>query len=179
MQLLARKLGALILGAIAGCAQAPSFDEEVFSGSGQTYLDPGSPEAGIVAPDAALGGLFGNEPELLGGFDASVFDAGLRAPKAADSAVASAFEAGPDASVAPEAGVADASAVAQAADGGVAADAGLRLGDAGGATAARDAASCSPLTCSNNCLLFPRCCNEDNECACLDPGTRQCSLPSL
>lgn len=37
---------------------------------------------------------------------------------------------------------------------------------------------CSPLTCNNNCLLLPRCCNDNNECACLAPfGT--CSLPSL
>jgi hypothetical protein len=177
MQMLARKVATLIVGTIAGCAQAPSFDEGVFPGLGQTYLDAGSPEASMVALDAAFGGLFGNEPELLSGFDASGFDAGLRAPSAADSALASTFEAGgPDADIVPEASDADASAVA---DSGVAADADLRPSDASSATAARDAATCSPLTCNNNCLLFPRCCNEENECACLDPGTRQCSLSSL
>lgn len=179
MQMLARKLAALLLGSIAGCALAPSFDEEVFPGLGQTHFDAGAPEASIVALDAALGGLFGDEPELLSGFDASSVDAGLRAASAADSAVASMVEAGPDVRVMPEAGGADASAVAQAADSGVAVDAGPRLGDAGGATAVRDGATCSALTCNNNCLLLPRCCNEADECACLDPGTRQCSLPSL
>lgn len=179
MQMPARKLVGLILGAIAGCAQAPSFDEEVFSGSGQTDLGFGLPEASIVTLDANLGGLFGNEPELLGGIDATILDDGLRAPSAADGALASAFEAVADAGVLPEAGDADASAIAEAADSGAPADAGLHLGDAGGGTVARDAATCSPFTCNNNCLLFPRCCNEQNECACLDPGTRECSLSSL
>lgn len=61
---------------------------------------------------------------------------------------------------------------------------GAGASDAGsqGVGPARDAApasACNPLTCTNNCALFSRCCNADGECACQDPVIRMCTLPSL
>jgi hypothetical protein len=55
-------------------------------------------------------------------------------------------------------------------------DAGSARQDA--STTPVSAPMCNPLKCNNNCALLPRCCNEQNECACRSLfGT--CSLPSL
>jgi hypothetical protein len=40
-------------------------------------------------------------------------------------------------------------------------------------------AMCNPATCNNECLLLERCCDANNQCACLTPLSRQCTLPSL
>jgi hypothetical protein len=58
-------------------------------------------------------------------------------------------------------------------------DAGSRQTDSGVATTSDSGALCSPVRCNNRCALLMRCCNSSNQCACLDPGSRMCTLPSL
>lgn len=46
-------------------------------------------------------------------------------------------------------------------------------------TAPVSAPMCVVEQCTNNCLLLPRCCNEQNQCACYSVLRRSCSLSSL
>jgi hypothetical protein len=168
--MLARKIAGLTLVAFAGCAQAPSLDEEAFSigGSGE---DAAAPDGGGL--DAGPGGL-----DSDAGFDAGS-QAGGGTAGASDGGGVGGFDAG--------LGAADSGS-----------EAGARPADAGDAAPGRDSAAggttdsgpgapdtggggatCNPATCNNNCLLLERCCNENNECACLTPLTQECTLESL
>lgn len=193
MQMPAHALAALASVVIAGCAQAPGFDQGLFDGVEPVFVDAGPFEAGIVPLDADLGGVLG--PQVLGSIDASggatggggTRETGGSAPSVADAATSGASDAA-IASGEPDAGGSEVETLvpttttdAAGAESGTEAVADAGPADASSGATARDAAaaSCSPQLCRNNCLALPRCCNNDNECACFDPGTRQCRLPSL
>jgi hypothetical protein len=192
MQMPARELAALASVVIAGCAQAPGFDQGLFDGIEPVFFDAGTFDAGIVPLDADLGVVLG--PHVLGSIDASggatgggTHETGGPAPSVADAATSGASDAAAVSGEADAGGsevetlVPITTTDAAGAESGTRAVADAGPADASSGATARDAAavSCSPQLCRNNCLALPRCCNDDNECACFDPGTRQCSLPSL
>jgi hypothetical protein len=192
MQMPARELAALASVVIAGCAQAPAFDEGLFDGIEPVLFDAGQFDAGAVPLDADLGGVLG--PQVLGSIDASggtsgggTRETGVPAPSIADAATSGASDAATVSGEADAGGsevdnlVPITTTDAAGAESGTQAVANAGAADASSGTTARDAAAalCSAQRCRNNCLALPRCCNDDNECACFDPGTRQCSLPSL
>jgi hypothetical protein len=192
MQMPARQLAALASVVSGGCAQAPSFDEGLFDGIEPVYFDAGPLDAGSVPLDADLGGML--EPQVLGAIDASggatgggTHETGWSAPSLADAATTGASDAA-IVSGETDAGGSEVETLipitttdAAGAESGTEAVADAGSADASSGATARDAAAafCSPQLCRNNCLALPRCCNDDNQCACFDPPTRQCSLPSL
>jgi hypothetical protein len=203
MQILPRKVAHLTLLTLAGCAQAPELDE-AFLTTGPA--DAAAAEAGVL-PDAGAGGTAGGAGSGgLGSFDAGGQPAGLggmgggpggalagidsgagivdaaadaasrpleaSAGTIVDTGVAGERDAAP---VGPEAG---AGATGGGAGGGTTGG-GTLGGSAGGGGTPGGGATCNPATCDNECFLLERCCDANNQCACLTPLSRQCTLPSL
>jgi hypothetical protein len=193
MQIFACKVAAsLTILSVAGCAQAPEFDDQAFFGGAGALEDaawpadagsaldagpgstPGGPDSGLVGglaaggQLAALGGAGGGPGGSFGGLDS-----GAGAVDAAADSRASA----PDTSIGASADTGTGNR--DAAQSGPEAGGGTTGGGAAGGGTTGGGATCNPASCNNDCFLLERCCDENNQCACLTPLTRQCSLPSL
>jgi hypothetical protein len=179
---------------LAGCAQAPELDESIFQVSAAPTPDAAlSAEAGVEL-DGSLAGAVGTAaggalPGLeagaqlpgpgggaSGGIDGggALSDAALGVTPISDALVGRASDAGFASSDAAQ----NAPDAAGGTPGGGTTGGATGGGTPGGATPG-GGAMCNPATCTNQCLLLQRCCNEDNECACREPLTRQCILRSL
>jgi hypothetical protein len=172
---------ALLLGALSGCALAPSVDEELY---GMQPADTGlaapldaasAPPASVEvdargsAPEQNEAGYALVPPILQIGASQRATDAGAEAPEL-DAQPGDSGEAGPSPagdSALETTGASDASRVADSA------------ASAADAAAHPAAAGCQPISCPNRCALLNRCCNANDQCACQDPVTRLCTLSSL
>jgi hypothetical protein len=192
MQIFARKVAAsLMILTVAGCAQAPEFDEQAFFGNvgsledaawpadAGSALDAG-PGSTLGGPDTGVAGGFaaGGQPAALGGTSGGPggsfggLDSGAGAVDAAADSRASAADTSIGSVVDTGAGSRDAAQGGPEAGGGTTGGGTTGGGTTGGAT-------CNPASCNNDCFLLERCCDENNACACLTPLTSQCTLPSL
>ena len=176
MKNIMRKIVGLACVALAGCAVGSSSEDDPFTGLEDQSAKVSPPNAESSAFDAGPVGALGGETSTTGAFNASLerLDAGFSGlPSPVDSGTTVRAEAGTDS------GGSDAGAAARDADartGG--SDAGANVSDASSGTSG-GGSTCNPLACNNDCFLLARCCNADNQCACLSPLTLQCSLPSL
>jgi hypothetical protein len=195
MQIFACKVAAsLTILSVAGCAQAPEFDDQAFFASGEdaawpadagSALDagpgstPGGPDTGAVGglaaggQLAALGGTGGGPGGSFGGLDSgtgAVDAAADSRTSAPDTSIGAVADTG--------AGSRDAAQSGPEAGGGTTGGGSTGGGTTGGGTTG-GGATCNPASCNNDCFLLERCCDENNVCACLTPLTRQCTLPSL
>jgi hypothetical protein len=194
MQILTRKVAHLTFLAFAGCAQAPELDEAFLTTGPQA--DAASQDAGVLPGAGPGGALGGGGTGGLGGFDAGGQLAGLGGTGAGPGGALAGIDSGagirdasadsastaPDTSVGTIAdtgtsGTRDAAQVGPEAGGGTTGG-GTTGGSTSGGTPGAGA-TCNPATCDNECFLLERCCDENNQCACLTPLSRQCTLPSL
>jgi hypothetical protein len=171
MQLYARDVTCM-LAALSGCAFAPSptdYDFSAFEDDGsapqlpdaalEASADTASIDAGFTLAPDAFGPILDGGAGLAGGgtnLDATV----AQTPDTTSS----------DAAPGPN------DAAASSAEAGV--DARAAIADSG-AEAATAAPLCRPAACTSRCALLNRCCTADNQCACENPATRECDLPSL
>jgi hypothetical protein len=173
MRNIVRKIVILTSVVCAGCAVAPNLEDDLLNGlegpGDDSALDAqsGAAEAGALAEAGAPAGFDAGS----GGFDAGF--SGLPGPVDSGSgfrpdAGSSIADAGSDARVTDASSGGSDAGVAPTPDASVAPTPDASVG-----------ATCNPLSCNNNCLLLPRCCNPENECACFSVLTQQCSLPSL
>ncbi len=168
--------GLLWLIAASGCASAPVYDELPVDTDGE---HDGSEPHNDAAPDESGD----DDDDALDDVHADEADSGTDSQRSDASPSRSSLgssqnDAGTQTTSGIGSSLASRDSGANTPDAATAKDAGPS--DSGRTeTDARPAPTCNPSTCSNNCLLLSRCCDVHDECACEEPWTGQCTLPSL